>query len=213
MPTLIEYLESFNRKERFFLVGEALGKPTFELSSRFRSRLGAAFDLSIPRDALVAMDYHLDWIYASLVLNAGGDESSVLPNDQGFVTGSPEDVDLLVAYDDGQTVRLVLLEAKAETGWTNKQALSKAERFRQIFGEDGGAFGGVTPSFGLLSPRRPRHLKSERWPTWMTRGGDPVWLPLTVPGGRRRVGRTDGQGKSSRSGSHFRVRRSRPRWR
>ena len=209
MATLIQYLESFNRKERFFLIGEALGKPTFELSPEFRAPLGAAFGLSIPTDALVAMDYHLDWVYASLVLDAGGDESSVLPNDEGLVSGNQEDVDLLVAFDDGQTVRLLLLEAKAETGWTNKQTLSKAERLRRIFGEDGGRFAGVTPHFGLLSPRRPEQLESRCWPTWMTRGGEPVWLELVVPGGRRRTTRTDPRGRSSRGGSYFRVLSSR----
>ena len=35
MPTFLELLESFNRKERFFLVGEALG------NSNFRLRLGS----------------------------------------------------------------------------------------------------------------------------------------------------------------------------
>ena len=116
MAALLEYLESFNRKERFFLVGEALGNPAFRLSSDFRARLGAAFALAIPDDALVAMDYHLDWIYVSLVLDAGDNESAVLPNDERLVSGNQEDVDLLVAFDDGRTVQLLLLEAKAETG-------------------------------------------------------------------------------------------------
>ena len=88
MATLLEYLESFNRKERFFLVGEALGNPAFRLSSDFRTRLGAVFGLAIPNDALVAMDYHLDWIYASLVLAAGGGESAVLSNDEHLVPGN-----------------------------------------------------------------------------------------------------------------------------
>ena len=33
MPSIIEYLESFNRKERFFLVGEALGESTSYIDS------------------------------------------------------------------------------------------------------------------------------------------------------------------------------------
>ena len=205
MATLLEYLESFNRKERFFLVGEALGNPAFRLSSDFRTRLGAVFGLAIPDDALVAMDYHLDWIYASLVLAAGDGESAVLSNDEHLVSGNPEDVDLLVAFGDEGTIQLLLLEAKAETGWTNKQTLSKAERLRRIFGDDGGRFASVKPHFGLLSPRPPGRLESRRWPAWMARGGAPVWLELPVPGGRRRVTRCDASGRASATGGFFRV--------
>jgi hypothetical protein len=208
VATLIEYLESFNRKERFFVVGEALGNPAFRLSSDFRARLGAVFGLAIPDDALVAMDYHLDWIYASLVLDAGDDESAVLPNDERLVSGNQEDIDLLVAFDDERTVQLLLIEAKAETGWTNKQTLSKAERLRRIFGDDGARFAGVTPRFGLLSPRRPEQLESQCWPAWMTRGGEPVWLELHVPDGRRRVTRCDASGRVSAGGGFFRVLRT-----
>ena len=40
MTSLMELLESFNRKERFFLIGDALGNRTFQLSTDFRARLG-----------------------------------------------------------------------------------------------------------------------------------------------------------------------------
>ena len=64
MPTFLKLLESFNRKERFFLVGQALGNPNFQLSDGFRSMLGGqdAFGIVPPKDALVFMDYHLDWL-------------------------------------------------------------------------------------------------------------------------------------------------------
>ena len=35
MSAFIEYLRSFNRKERFFLIGTALGNPAFRLDSAF----------------------------------------------------------------------------------------------------------------------------------------------------------------------------------
>ena len=38
MMTLMEHLESFNRKERFFLIGDALGNRAFQLSTDFRAR-------------------------------------------------------------------------------------------------------------------------------------------------------------------------------
>ena len=66
MTSLMELLESFNRKERFFLIGDALGNRTFQLSTDFRARLSKAFGIEPPSSAFVAMDYHLDWIHASL---------------------------------------------------------------------------------------------------------------------------------------------------
>ena len=64
MMTLMEHLESFNRKERFFLVGNALGNPDFQLSTDFQTKLNTAFGIQPPNSAFVAMDYHLDWLHA-----------------------------------------------------------------------------------------------------------------------------------------------------
>ena len=42
---LVKLLERFNRKERFFLVGDALGNHDFCLSDDFRRRLKDAIEL------------------------------------------------------------------------------------------------------------------------------------------------------------------------
>ncbi|OGR14416.1 MAG: hypothetical protein A2341_04680 [Deltaproteobacteria bacterium RIFOXYB12_FULL_58_9] len=210
MTGLVELLASFNRKERFFLVGTALGNPRFCPSDAFRHQLVTLFDLSIPKDAFVAMDYHLDWMHAALTLAFGASEDGVHVND-GNITGNQEDVDLLFAFDAGEMTHLLLLEAKAETGWTNKQMHSKARRFAGIFGEDGHRYPLVTPHLALVSPRPPQQIESERWPAWMTRAGKPLWLELPVPGGLRRVERCDATGHASAEGSYFRVLRKRQR--
>lgn len=122
MTTLMEFLESLNRKERFFLIGDALGNRTFQLSADYQSRLGEALDISIPDGAFVAMDYHLDWIHASLFLTQPGvDREGFHPNIEPVATGNQEDADLLVAFEKEGLTHLVLVEAKAETGWTNMQ--------------------------------------------------------------------------------------------
>ena len=117
MMTLIEQLESFNRKERFFLIGDALGNRAFQLSNDFRARLSAAFGIQTPSRAFVAMDYHLDWIHASLFLTLPEiDQEAVHLNTDSVATGTQEDVDLLVAFEEGDITHLLLIEAKAETG-------------------------------------------------------------------------------------------------
>lgn len=162
----------------------------------------------VPADAFVAMDYHLDWICVALTLARGASEDAVHPNDGG-ITGNQEDVDLLVAYEAQGATHLVLLEAKAETGWTNKQMTSKAARLRALFGDDGERWPGVRVHFSLVSPKKPERLESEAWPGWMTDGDGPRWMGLEVPGGLRRVERCDGGGRASAEGEWFRVLRAR----
>ncbi len=204
MPILIERLESFNRKERFFLVGAALGNPRFRLAQDFRTKLGDVFGLDVPHDAFAAMDYHLDWMHVALLL-ADKAMDNVHSNDPTVVTGNQEDVDLLVAFREGSVTHLLLIEAKAETGWTNKQMSSKARRLRQIFCANGLRYPTVRPHFSLMSPRPPQRLDIREWPTWMTRGGKPIWLKLSVPPGRRRIFRCDNNGRQSSTGGFFRL--------
>ena len=206
MPKLIEYLKGFNRKERFFLLGAALGNPKFRLAEDFRTDLSKAFHLLIPTIAFVAMDYHLDWIQASLFFASRDNEDSLVHrNTPPTITGNSEDVDLIVAFEQGPTTHLLFLEAKAETGWTNKQMQSKAGRLSLLFGADGMKYPGITPHFGLMSPRRPKQLVMDKWPTWMAQGNKPVWLKLSLSSGMRRVVRCDSNGKKSATGGFFRM--------
>jgi len=62
VTTFVEYLRRFNRKERFYLVGWALGRRKFQLDDNFRISMAGKLGLEIPSSAFVAMDYHLNWI-------------------------------------------------------------------------------------------------------------------------------------------------------
>ena len=203
---LIEWLESLNRKERFFLIGNALGNTNFNLSDEYRAKLNSVLGIHPPQNSFVAMDYHLDWIHAGLFLSSSANQSNkVHENKVPIVTANQEDIDLLVAFEELGVTHLLMIEAKAATGWTNKQTLSKAVRLREMFGEDGEKYLNVKPRFCLTSPRPPQQLDSGLWPSWMAPGGQPIWLELEVPPGRRRITRCDQAGKSSTSGDFFRV--------
>ena len=206
MRTFLQTLEALNRKERFFLVGAALGNPTFRLSKTFRKSLAAAsIGQTVPSDALVFMDYHLDWIHAAAVVHAGltANVHGAYLNDPRVSTGNQEDIDLVVAYEAAGRAHLILLEAKAETGWTNKQLDSKALRLKAIFGPDGGQVPGVVPHFSLMSPRPPQQLETAHWPTWMLFEGKPAWMPLHVTPGRIRSERCDDGARASEEGPYF----------
>ena len=217
MTDLIEILESFNRKERFFLVAQALGcsnsgEPAFSLSGSFREELNKIIEpTAIPEEpamVFVAMDYHLDWLQAALILaHTSQDEKSKFCNEgkEGqVIEGTQRDVDLLVAFKDGETFHLILVEAKAYSDWTNDQLSSKAARLRTIFGEDGKKWNDVQPYFCVMSPDVQPYFcvmspkESERLnrgpllsgplPKWMLDNkGKLQWLPLQLPKSKRRV--------------------------
>ena len=204
MEGLIATLESLNRKERFFLVGAALGKPTFQLGDEYVEVLSRAFNVGIPPHSWVAMDYHLDWISAALHVThnqlSHGEPWPNGPIDDPIVRGNQEDVDLIVGFEDAGTTVLLLVEAKAETAWTNSQQNSKADRLSGIFGPEADRYPGVQPHFALTSPRRPEKLKASSWPSWMAPEGRPIWFKLTVPPNRSQVVRSDQAGRSSANG-------------
>ncbi len=64
MADLITLLRQLNRKERYYLVAQALGIREFRLGDDFRGQLAAVVGREIPQDAFVAMDYHLNWLHA-----------------------------------------------------------------------------------------------------------------------------------------------------
>ncbi|MDD9301398.1 MAG: hypothetical protein HUK40_03250 [Desulfobacter sp.] len=189
----IDLLKKFNRKERFYLIGMALGKKDFSLSEKFILELQKAFpnngiDFSNP--LFSAMDYHIDWIYASLFL------SSKSPNvkkyigdialysrdiDKQLITGTQQDIDFISVFSDKtnpERSHLIMLEAKGATGWTNDQLQSKAQRLRAIFNNDGKKYHDIVqPHFAILSPKKPsKKLKTTEYPEFMTPNNQLVWI-------------------------------------
>lgn len=185
MPDLIGILESFNRKERFFLVAQALGNPKFELSTGFREKLAEAVDLEpgieIPANAFAAMDYHLNWVHASLVLAHYADEQEriTLLNNKGIVS-SQQDVDLLVAFKDVvNQYHLIFVEAKGyntdgksdgladfDTGRERKQLKSKACQLDTILKPHGSLYCDIKPHYCLMTRKKPVN-PPEPWGKWL----------------------------------------------
>ena len=197
MDDLIAILESFNRKERFFLVAQALGqmrgdgKPAFILSPAFKEKLEEKVGVTIPEEpekVFVAMDYHLNWIHASLVLAYYKNEAerSSLLNLEGTTDDNQQDVDLLVAFkDDTGTYHLIFIEAKAYdakgfSAFEKGQLVSKVSRLAKIIsaGEKGG-YSDVKTHFCLVSGYKPQNLKSAGWPKW--NGKHIPWMKLSLP--------------------------------
>lgn len=214
MPQVIDYLKRFNRKERFILLSHVLGQKderVFCLNRDFAKKLGCKLKLQnpIPCDAFVAMDFHLDWLQMALYLADRGDSlPQIIPNEEDrLVKASQEDVDLLIAFKDEGTKKthLVLIEAKADTGWDNDQIESKAERLELIFNKNPHGTDLVKPHFVLMSPRMPKKIKTHKWPDWMKAEGESsiLWLELPLRDGLLKVTRCDEKKNDTENGGHL----------
>lgn len=156
------------------------------------------------------MDYHLDWLVAALEAYKAGENgcSDPIENSDNLITGTQEDIDLLVAFDE----TLVLIEAKADTAWVNKQVSSKLLRLAAIERR----FGEQTMQkirLVLMSPARPQKLVDKNpWPKCMLKSPDsaaPMWIALEMGDNGRNgfltVTRCSKEGHVSAGGTHWRI--------
>ena len=229
MAHLIDILESFNRKERYFLLTRTLDMHAegntgeFQLNEKFRKELLEEIgqeQLDI-RKSYVAMDYHLDWIHGSLTLaypdrvkSKLGKRSEVFSYECNEITGTQEDIDLLVAFEVENKYHLVFIEAKGYSSWDTEQLYRKVKRLGKIFGENRERYcDDVKPYFVLMSEKPPNteNWSSDRqpayWPKWMRCGENKIryHLPMCLPDrrNRRRVERCNEEGIPSSTNKYF----------
>ena len=218
------WLERFNRKERFALVAHALGTSAFRLDREFLGELTRVCELDdLPVDNSHGwMDYHLDWLYAALVVahappaSLGPFPSPDFPLADGStmnINTNQEDIDLLVTVAAAGVVHLFLVEAKWQSSWSTDQMASKLRRLTHIFGEDGTRYRDIVPHLILVSTAQPKLLtgklkekkekSGESLPDWVFVRGEIPWLRLNVPANRATIQRTDADGKASKTGESW----------
>jgi hypothetical protein len=158
---IAEVLSRFNRKERDWLVKNAIAEGT--LSLEFRQRLEDALGPSlplegIPEDAWWAMDYHLDWLAAALWLYTHPESDNTWKPRGELIKSTHEDVDLIIAFD----TTIILIEAKGVRAWDNAQMDRKVKRLLGLGLQPDGSLetaSGVRLLFALASPRPPKSLR------------------------------------------------------
>jgi hypothetical protein len=133
------------------------------------------------------------------------DLKKIYPNEGRVIKAQQEDVDWLIAFEDAGVTHVILIEAKGVTGWTNKQMTSKANRLKDIFGNEGNFWPGVVPHFVIMSPKRTAGLEMKKWPQWMAPNGNVGWIQLEVLEGLQRVVRCNEQGGEDKGGSFWKV--------
>ncbi|EKB15938.1 hypothetical protein [Aeromonas veronii] len=214
--SLIDNLKSFNRKERFYLIGQMLGNPEFRMDKIQLDEISRLIGITIPSEYFAAMDYHLDWIYASLFLTQEHDEKTFprnfIDNNKKVdlqISGTQEDVDFLLAFVDHEnTTHIVMIEAKGDSYFSNAQLNSKNKRFKAIFGDED-TWPNVRPHFLLCSPKEPQNVTIEDPVYFMlTKDQNPIWFPLIMGTGKNKVTRCmdgDKNNKPSSEGDHWKV--------
>lgn len=202
---LVQALKRFNRKERFWLLSDAVGKPFASLSPAFLNKVGTKLGIGLPSNPWWAFDYHLDWLHA--VLSLGPDyDLTHLPvaqvNDTPIATGGQEDIDLLIAFD--QTI--ILIEAKMSTSWTKKQMESKFKRMSSLPTLH------VQPHFVLVSPSKPKRLNLTGVPSWALKAHNGATQPahIILPGSEDQdkplmISRCNEGGVKSAVGEHWKI--------
>lgn len=210
---LIKNLKSFNRKERFYLIGQMQGNPEFRMDDNQLDKISELISLTIPRKYFAAMDYHLDWIYASLYLTKNNDKSCIERNfieENGIaidyqISGTQEDVDFLLAFvDEKQITHLVMIEAKGDSYFSNGQLDSKNKRFKAIFGNET-TWPNVRPHFIICSPKRPQKINVEDPAYFIFKNSKLPWLELDMGEGKNKVTRCDEEGEPYNNGEYWTV--------
>lgn len=209
---LIKNLKSFNRKERFYLVGQMLGNPEFRMDDKQLNKISELIGIKIPREYFAAMDYHLDWIYASLFLTQEHDEKpfprNFIDNNKKVdlqISGTQEDVDFLLAFVDPEnTTHIVMIEAKGDSYFSNGQLDSKNKRFKAIFGNEN-TWPNVRPHFIICSPKKPQKINIEEPAYFMFKNLTLPWLELDMGDGKNKVTRCNEDNKACNDGKHWKV--------
>ena len=155
---LLNYIKCLNRKERYYVMKNAVSDMNV-LKSDFKIGLERAIGISIPKRGIyVAIDYHLDFLATALYLyrmNAKLNKNkgsfivkssiktleSVFPNcamgglmdEHAINTGKQDDSDIIIVFKRDDDYHIILVEAKCDTKWNQKQLIYKMERITILY--------------------------------------------------------------------------------
>lgn len=183
---LVDALRAFNRREGQILYEWAYGERTLghrfitEVSTHLARR--GSGGSAIPSNAYVAVDYPFDWLVGALAVVHGGVgdlEDGIGEPFDDLVEGSRLDIDLLIAFPNGDGEHLILGDVKGFTAWSHSQLERKARRAAEIFGEDGRRWPGVVAHWLLIaSSGTAPNIDTEGWPSWIGDHLDPLQLRI-----------------------------------
>lgn len=165
--SLVDCLKLFNRKERYWLLRNALGKGSnlcLHLDNVFLSKILKTVKISVvplPQDVWWAMDYHFDWITGALKLYSEQkiekpEYSELFTSGKPIISGTQEDIDFIISFEK----HIILIEAKGTIAWNSKQFSNKLHRIaalKQFINKY--TCSDIKIEFLLISPIKPKRLE------------------------------------------------------
>ena len=174
MSTLLDELRDCYRKERGHLILRMLALDSLRPHPDVLREICNEIGVDVPTgEVFGAPDFHLDWIEEAL--------HSVSKKTRPTAVRTQRDTDYLIAFDSAEVSHLVLVEAKGDSYWSNRQLMEKSCRWKELFGENRELWPGVVPHLVLMSPQRPQRLCFAHWPTWTKAKIDAGTLEMTQP--------------------------------
>ena len=146
-------------------------------------------DESQTRCVFAGMDYHLDWLFAALWMTANHpnwdgnpDDKICLPlethktvdginnlhSDFRLITGTQEDIDLLVVYTDGKKLAMLFIEAKGSAAFDRVQLGRKLIRLDRIIAQADSELQ-MQCRLILVAPKKPdfRDTEGNQYTSWI----------------------------------------------
>lgn len=179
MRSLQNLLTTFDRKERHALLDKVFRSNISHISSEFISEIQVELGIKIPDDPVWFLDYHIDWMEAAIFIYLNdkdlGDECCFL-RDGG--EGHPRftleftqrDIDFLIYFKQNDSDNLIMIEAKYDTSWGNKQVNAKLDRLEAIrrnyieANKTKSKQVNINFYYVLLSPVKPKRLSTNvKW--------------------------------------------------
>ncbi|MPZ24643.1 MAG: hypothetical protein GEU28_14185, partial [Dehalococcoidia bacterium] len=204
----LENLRRLHRDERSFLTSFVSGASLAPLRPQFLAEVRTKLGIEVPEMAFLGFDYQMSRIHAAAVM-ASAERPGPHPSGGGIDKGNQEHVDLLLAWESGEGVELLIVETEGVTGWSGKQLLSKAHWLGDVFGYGSGTenYAWLRPRFAIASPVPPPvDMITLEWPEWMVDAeGRPAWLQMPVPRDLLKVTRTMADGSVRATGGFWLV--------
>jgi len=153
MQKFVQILTLLNRKERFALLTRAFGVSLSVFDNQFLIDLSASISIHIDRIDYCAVDYHIDWIAAAVILHEYDTIELFTPQqiDSKLFKFTQEDTDMLIVFEANNKINIIFIEAKYDGRNDYMQMKKKSCRLENIKNLEGVADKFVF-HYVLLSP-------------------------------------------------------------
>jgi len=209
MYSLQHLLTHFDRKERHALLEKVFGDNIRHIPNAFIAEIQKELPIVIPNNHTWFLDYHIDWIEAAIFFyleDTDLNDECCFPRCGG--EGYPKftldftqrDIDFLIYFKENDSDNLIMIEAKYDTRWGNKQVNIKLDRLEAIYknytqlNKTKNKQVNINFYYILMSPVKPQKLSTTtKW----------SWIKLNKSDKLHTVSRCDKNKRKTKDGDYW----------